>query len=311
MIRGIGGCNNHLVQPLPFYKSMRPGPQYIFFSLLAASLLTLPACDKSATTAAGQGKVIAKVNAAVLTDKETEHVVPGGMNRSDSIAFLENYVNKWAYNEAFYQQAVNYLSEEELDVTKELENFKKELLSYRFEVKLINDKLDTTVTNEEIEAYYNANSENFLLKSNIVKVLYIKTPVSIPNFDKFKKLCYSTNPKDAEQLKNLCIQYANNYYMNDDTWLMFDDLKKEMAQLKEVPEYTVEKGKTFEFTDVASFYFLKILDVKSKNTLSPLNFERNNIKDMLINQRKQKLISTIRKDFFDKAKSSKELEIYK
>lgn len=98
--------------------------------------------------------------------------------------------------------------------------------------------------------------------------------------------------------------------MNDNTWLMFDDLKKEMTQLKEVPDYSIQNGKIFEFTDATSYYFLKILDVKSKNTLSPLNFEKNNIKNILINQRKQKLISNIRKDFFDKVKTNKELEIY-
>ena len=72
----------------------------------------------------------------------------------------------------------------------------------------------------------------------------------------------------------------------------------------------IQDGKTFEFTDVTSFYFLKIIEVKSKNTLSPLNFEKNNIKNMLINQRKQQLINSIKKDFFDKAKTNKELEIY-
>jgi len=278
---------------------------------IATSLLSLlAACGKPETPVAEPGKPIAKINGTILSDKELENIVPKGLSKTDSTAFLQTYINKWAYNEAFYQQALNYLSEDELNVSKEVEDYKKELISYRFQVKLINDKLDTNVTNEEMETYYNANSENFLLKNNIVKVLYIKIPVSIPNFEKFKKLCYSANPKDAEQLKSLCVQYANNYYMNDNTWLMFDDLKKEMNQLNDVPEYTVQKGKVFEFTNVESFYFLRILDVKSKNTLSPLNFEKNNIKNMLINQRKQQLINTVKKDFFDKAKTNKELEIY-
>jgi hypothetical protein len=183
-------------------------------------------------------------------------------------------------------------------------------LTYKFQTKLINEKLDTNVTLAQIEEYYNNNAQNFLLKNNIVKVLYVKTPINIPNIDKLKKLCYSNNPKDAEPLKSMCIQYANNFFMNDNTWLMFDDLKKEMTQLNEVPEYEIKNGKTFEFTDASSFYFLKIIEVKSKNTLSPLNFEKKNIKNRLINQRKEKLITAIKKDFFDKAKTNKELEIY-
>lgn len=266
--------------------------------------------NNTATNAEDKGKALAKVNTSTLYLSDLKHATPIGVSKSDSVAFVANVINKWASNEVFYQQAVTYLSEEELNVEKEIEDYKKELITYKFQIKLINEKLDTLVSDSQIEEYYNANVQNFLLRNNIVKVLYIKTPIATPNLEKLKKLCFSTNPKDAEQLKSMCIQYANNYFMNDNTWLMFDDLKKEMSQLKEVPDYSIQNGKIFEFTDATSYYFLKILDVKSKNTLSPLNFEKNNIKNILINQRKQKLISNIRKDFFDKAKTNKELEIY-
>ena len=273
-------------------------------------LLVAFACNKTNDATEDKGKPIAKVNTSVLYSSDLEHIVQNGLSKSDSTAFIQTFINKWAYNEVFYQQAINYLTEEELDINKELEDYKKELLAYKFQTKLINEKLDTNVTSAQIEEYYNNNAQNFLLKNNIVKVLYVKTPINIPNIDKLKKLCYSTNVKDAEQLKSMCIQYANNYFMNDNTWLMFDDLKKEMNQLKEVPEYDIKNGKIFEFKDATSFYFLKIIEVKSKNTLSPLNFEKTNIKNMLINQRKEQLITAIKKDFFDKAKTNKELEIY-
>lgn len=279
-------------------------------SLLGLLVLVGFACDKSSNNTEKTGKVVAKVNTSSLFEEDLKNLSPKGLSKSDSVAFIQTFINKWAYNEIFYQQATNYLTEEELNIDKELEEYKKELLTYKFQKKLINEKLDTNITLAQIEEYYNANSQNFLLKNNIVKVLYVKTPLNIPNIEKLKKLCYSSNPKDAEQLKSLCIQYANNFFMNEDTWLMFEDLKKEINQLNEVPEYNIQNGKTFEFTDATSFYFLKIIEVKSKNTLSPLNFEINNIKNMLINQRKQKLITSIKKDFFDKAKSNKELEIY-
>jgi hypothetical protein len=267
------------------------------------------ACNKQTNTTSSEGKIVAKVNNTILYSSDVENLLKN-LPSKDSSAYINAYVTKWTDNEVFYQQALNYLTDEELNIDKELEAYKKELISYKFQTKLINDKLDTIITNEQIETYYNANSQSFVLKNNIVKVLYVKTPNNIPNIEKLKKLCYSIIPKDAEQLKIMCVQFANNYYMNDNTWLMFDDLKKEIPQLKEVPDYNLKNGKIFEFTDETSYYFLKIIDIKSKNTLSPINFEKNNIKNMLINQRKQQLISTIKKDFFDKAKTNKELEIY-
>ena len=256
------------------------------------------------------GQAVAKVNGNELLFSDVASILPNEMTAQDSAAFAKNYIKKWASNEVFYQQALNYLSDEELNVDRELEAYKKELIAYKFQTKLVNEKLDTTVTAEQIEKFYNNNNSIFLLKNNIVKVLYVKTPTNIPNFEKLKSLCYSSdNAKDAEQLKSLCVQYANNFYMNDNTWLLFEDLKKEITQLKEIPEYNLQRGKTFEFIDNNSFYFLKIIDIKSKNTLSPINFEKPNIKNMLINQRKQQLIYNIKKDFFDKALTNKEIEM--
>ena len=271
-------------------------------------ILVINSCGKKSDLQQSSSTVIAKVNNSELLLSDIENTLPKELTGADSIAFIKNITKKWANEEEFYQQALNYLTSDELDIEKALEDYKKELIAYKFQLKLINEKLDTLITPEQIQDYYDANQQNFLLKNNIVKVLYIKTPNNIPNLAKFKALCYASgNVKEANQLQTLCVQYANNYYMNDNTWLLFDDLKKEMAQLKEVPEYSVQKGKTFEFTDVTSFYFLKIIDVKSKNTLSPLNFEKNNIKNMLINQRKQQLVNTIKKDFFEKALSNKEI----
>jgi len=283
---------------------------YKIFSILL-SLLILSACNSAEKTKNKDDKAIAKVNNTQLFLSDVTEFTQKGISKEDSLILTKSFINSWTTNEVFYQEALNYLTAEDISIEKEIEKYKKELITYKFQSKLIDDKLDTSISLSEIESYYNLNSKNFLLKNNIVKVLYVKTPITTPNLIKLKKLCYSSNPKDSEQLNSMCIQYANNYYTNNNTWFMFDDLKKEIPQLKEVPEYNLQNGKTFEFTDNTSFYFLKIIEIKSKNTLSPLNFEKNNIKAMLLNERKQKLISSIKKDFFEKAKSNNKIEIYK
>ena len=272
--------------------------------------MLIHACHSSSKKTDDNGLVLAKVNKKTLTVSDLNQFTPKGISKADSVILLKKYINKWANDELFYQEALTYLTVEDIDIEKEIENYRKELITYKFQTKLIEEKLDTLISQEEIESYYNKNAKNFLLKNNIVKVLYVKTPASIPNLDKLKKLCYSNNPKDEQQLNALCIQYANNYYTNNNTWLMFEDLKKEIPQLKEVPEYNLQNGKIFEFSDSKNYYFLKIIEIKSKNTLSPINFERNNIKAMLLNERKKKLINSIKQDFFEKAKADKQIEIY-
>ena len=300
-----------MLQPFYLKKLVKVNPHNNNLFCLLIFIILFNACSNSEQKPTENDKVIAKVNKKTLNLSDLTQFTQKGLSKSDSLLLTSKYIDKWISEEVFYQEAVIYLATEDLNIEKEIENYRKELITYKFQSKLIDEKLDTTISQSEIEDYYNKNSKNFLLKNNIVKVLYVKTPLAIPNLDKLKKLCYSTNPKDAEPLNSLCIQYANNYYTNNNTWLMFDDLKKEIPQLKEVPEYNLQNGKIFEFNDNTSFYFLKIIEIKSKNTLSPLNFEKNNIKSMLLNERKQKLINSIKKDFFEKAKSSNQIEIYK
>ncbi len=97
--------------------------------MIGQLLLAVSACDKAADTSEDKGKPVAKVNTSVLYATDLNQISQNGLSTSDSLAFIQTFVNKWAYNEIFYQQAVNYLTEEELNVDKELEDYKKELLT--------------------------------------------------------------------------------------------------------------------------------------------------------------------------------------
>jgi hypothetical protein len=45
------------------------------------------------------------------------------------------------------------------------------LLIYKYEEQMLRDRLDTVVSDAEIEQYFNQNASNFVLEENIVKAL--------------------------------------------------------------------------------------------------------------------------------------------
>lgn len=233
----------------------------------------------------------------------------GRPNKGDSQQIAKRSIERWAREELFYQEANKKLAPEDLNVEAEVERYRKELINYRYEVKLIENNLDTNVTRAEIEDYYNNNQDNFILKDNIVKVNYFKIPVQSKALDKIKKAVFSANPKDKEQLQSLCAQYADNYFLNDSTWLLLEDVKKEIPQLRDLPEYNFYAGRYFEYNDNFNYYYLKIKEVKVKNGLSPINFESNNIRNILLNQRKMQLINQYKQQIFEKAKTDKLFKI--
>ncbi len=230
-------------------------------------------------------------------------------NPKDSIGVTKKTIEAWAIESLFYQEALSKLSEDEIDIDRQVQAYKKSLVNYIYQTKIIEANLDTNISIKEIEQYYNDNKDNFILKDNIVKVNYFKIPLKAQALAKMKTLFYSVTPKDKETLKNLCVQYADNYFVNDSTWLYLDDIRKEIPKLKEQTDFNIYQGRVVELSDDQFYYYLKIKDVRVKNGLSPINFERQNIKNFIINRRKTQLIQQYKLQLLEKAKAEKKFTI--
>jgi hypothetical protein len=268
-------------------------------------------CDEKALKEnESKKKIVAKAGSEEMNiDQLNENYISTGIVK-DSTFYSKRTIENWATEALFYQEAVSKLNEDEINVEQQVENYRRSLVNYIYQTKLIEANLDTNITKEEIETYYNDHRDNFILKDNIIKVNYLKVPVRMPALIKIKRLVWSTNPKDKELLKSLCIQNAENFFMNDSTWLFLDDIKKEIPALKDQPDFSLSYGRVVEFTDDQYYYYLKVKDVKVKNSLSPLNFEYQNIKKFIINNRKAQLITEYKAALLEKAKSNKTFLTY-
>jgi len=254
-------------------------------------------------------KSIASAGEKKLSEEEYRQFNFFGSGGADSAVTSKKLIENWAQDELFYQEAKEKLMPEDLNVDAEVEKYRQELINYKYEIRLIENNLDTSITKEEVQAYYDANRDNFILKDNIVKVNYFKVPVKVKALSKMKAALISQNPKDKEVLKSLCLQYADNYFVNDSTWLLLEDIKKEIPQLRDLPEYNFYAGRYFEYADSLNYYYLKIKEIKIKNGLSPINFEQNNIKKILLNGRKMKLIRQYKQQILEKAKSEGKFKV--
>ncbi len=263
-------------------------------------------CKQSAKEAGhDNSKSVAKAGEEELTqDAFTEGFVSTGVIK-DSLFNAKKSIENWAIEALFYQEAMSKLNEGEVQIEKQVQDYRKSLVNYIYQSKLIEANLDTTITKEEIEVYYNKHRDNFILKENILKVNYFKVPIKSPALVKIKRLVWSTNPKDKEQLKALCVLNAENFFMNDSTWLFLDDVKKEIPGLKDQPDFNLSQGRVVEFSDDDYYYYLKVKDVMVKNGLSPINFESKNIRKFIINNRKTQLISQYKQILLEKAKTNK------
>jgi len=64
----------------------------------------------------------------------------------------------------------NLTNEENTIYNKLVQDYKQSLLVNGYKERLIQQQLDTVISEDEIEEYYNSNSNNFRLNEELIKI---------------------------------------------------------------------------------------------------------------------------------------------
>lgn len=266
--------------------------------------------EETGTGEKDKGKIIATVYNYNLYESDLAGVVPFGLTPEDSTRRAENFINSWVREMLLLSKAESNLPANDLEMEKKLRDYKNSLIIYAYETELVHQKLDTIVSDDEIELYYNEHPNDFQLRDNIVKVIYVKVDKQAPDIPKLKTWVQSEKPADREELDKYCRQYATNYYLDDNSWLLFDDLLKEVPIETYNRELFLRNNRFVEVSDSTHIYFLNIKGFMTRNSQSPLSFERENIRNIIINKRKLELIDKMHDDLYNEAVENNSIKIY-
>lgn len=267
-------------------------------------------CKKGQEKETESKTLIGRVNDDYLYYEDIGNIIPRDVEPADSIMMLRRYVENWINESLLLQKAEENLTDEQKDVENQLLEYRNSLITYIYEKELVNQYLDTTITKEEIEKYYEEHQGDFALKDNIIKVVYIKVNKNVPKLALIKRLYKSNDIKDRELLATYCHQYAENFYLNDETWLFFDDLLKEVPIETYNKELFLKNNRFVEVSDSVYDYLLNIKGFRVRESLSPLSFEEESIKNIILNKRKMDLISKMKTNIYNEALNNNKAEIY-
>ena len=258
-----------------------------------------------------QGKRVARVYDKNLYREDLQGVIPPGTSANDSLEITNAYINNWIRQELLLKQAEDNLDETNRDFTDQIEQYRNSLIIYAYESELVKQKLDTVIQQAEIEEYYTKNESNFHLRENIVLASYVILSKNSPVATKVKSLLLSTREADKEKLQTLCQENEANYYINDGTWMAFTDLTRKIPLTVDDQEEFLSKNKYYEVKDSTTMYYVAITAYKSKESVSPLNFEIENIRTILLNKRKAELLKQMEEDLISDAVKRNKYEIFK
>lgn len=254
---------------------------------------------------------VARAGDQYLYPTDLEGIATEGMSEEDSTERTMRFVNNWVRKQLLIQEAATKIEFDEAEIERKILEYKFSLMGYEYQSYYINQNLDKEVSNQEIEAYYQKNIDNFLLKQNIVRGKFVKLPLSAPKIERVKSLIISKKEESLDELNSYALSFAATYQLNDSVWMVYDEVIKN-SPLAEIPNKIqfLQRNKYIETADLQFKYFFKIEEYRISDNISPLEFVKEDIKNIIINKRKVQLAQQLEEDLYESAKENKEFEIY-
>ena len=231
-------------------------------------------------------------------------------NNSDSIKIRAKQINDWIKKEIILLHAYNNINNRNF-IDKKLKKYEDDLILYQYENELLLNNINYSISDSAISKYYTENIKDFLLGSKIVRCLYTKIPLDAPDIIKFKTLIKRYPESDINDIKSYSFQFAEQYFLDDSIWLDFEELiiNTPFIELDQESSYLL-KNKFLENKDDQIHNFIKIIDFKKPGDISPISFEYDIIKAILLNDRKKELLNKLQDSIYLKFIDQVEYEIY-
>lgn len=276
--------------------------------LITALLLS---CSCSFFENVSKGEKVAEIGNAVLYKSDLDRVMPRGASTQDSVAFVEQYIQSWALKQLLAMKAQEQLPKNEKDVQALLDEYRIQLLVFRYENKYIEDRLDTLVAESERRDYYNAHKESFVTVNGVVKGCFVKMHNSSPSLQIVRKLASGRDADDVEELKSLAYNAAYKFDDYGNNWVDLSIVARDMDMDISQLWGTLEKKRVVEHKDSLYLNLLKVVEFVAPGESSPYEYNAEKIGDIILSRRKQELISTLHKDIMNEAFVGNRIKIVK
>lgn len=277
------------------------------FSLVILSLLMSACMHRMADD---NDTILAKVHDDYLYESDLAHLLTQNLSPRDSIVLVHSFVNNWVKTMLVIHQAEKNLTSEQLDFEQRLEQYRQSLIIYEYETELVRQQLDTVVDEPEIQKYYESHLLDFELKENIAKVMYVILDEDSPEEEHFVDLFSLPDSLVLDSLELYSKLYARSYFLDTANWIRFNDLLELIPIETFNQELYLMNRQLVHLADEDNIYLLRFVAHKIKDETSPLEYEREDIRNIIINKRKMQLVKMMREEIYQKALHNNEFEIY-
>lgn len=280
--------------------------------LLGGSLLLSHCRPSPKPEAKAQGALLAQVQNYRLYASQVQEIIPAGLPPADSAQWVERYTNQWVRNRLMMAKAQKMGNLDEAEIERKVQNYREELIAHEFEKQYLRDKLKEDLQPQEIEAYYQQNPDNFRLKEDLVGFIFLKIPTSSPDQNLLPAWMGSNKSEDAQKLKEYCAKFAKSFQIAPQAWIPANKaIQGAGLNPPETLAIYLQVGQLVVQNQAEQVVYWQVKQLKKAGETAPLSYVAPAIRELLLNQRKVKLIQELEEETYKEAQKKQLFKIFR
>lgn len=257
-------------------------------------------------------QAIARVNDSYLYKDDIKDLVPKGTSKADSILIVRNFIDRWASQKLLIDRAeVNVNADQKAEFDELIKQYKVDLYTKAYLEQIVQQTVDTVVSDEELKRYYDANQDNFRTNGTLVRLRYINIAKDNPRYETIKSKFFDYRKSDKKFWDTYALQ-LKAFAFNDSVWVEMNQIYSKLPFINpDNRDQYVVSGKSIQQSDSLDMYLVKIRNVIDKNQIAPYDYLKPTLREVIRNKRKLELIKKFEKEITDDAIKDQKYEIYK
>ena len=119
----------------------------------------------------------------------------------------------------------------------------------------------------------------------------------------------SGKPEDMREVELWLAHHGHPIMDRSSTWTTWSELRIELPVSQAADEVPLQSGQRIVLKEGDLMFFLDVLELRGRNSVSPLDLVERDIRSILLNQRKLQLLERMREDLYREALDRKDIEV--
>lgn len=278
----------------------------LIWAVATASIFLMLACGDD--TSGNEDPVLARVHQKELRLSELDGMFANNATAEDSALVIQAFVNRWSRDAILQWEAERNLPPD-LNIDRLVRDYRASLVSSHYEEVLVKMRLDSSISQSELEAYYEEHKSQYQLERPIVRCLFIRVPYPLEDEASLQQLWNNGRIQDTTALAVYCDRFAEVALLQPAAWYSLDDIAQQLPEGVITADNVSKKGE-FSMREGSYRYYFRLLEVKPRLEIAPLSYVEEQARKVILHNRKRKVLEEAREEIFDRELRRNNIETF-